>query len=216
MSITAEQLQRFCSTHDIRAWTLKPNTVGAFTYATNMHIAIRIPAADGHVFECHSNLTESMVTKLDEYMSLDGVELGPLNLPPEPAWATCPRCHGTGKCRRCGECNGEGELECDLGHMHRCEDCNGRGQVEGERDPCMECEGSGRDYNGTPVLERSVLIGAVHFDWRYLSMIADLPGAEVGLENAGGPLSEHRRLLFRFAGDGRGIVMPLIPNSECR
>jgi len=80
----------------------------------------------------------------------------------------------------------------------------------------LACEGSGVDYSGTPVMERAVLIGGTHFDWRYLSMIAGLPGAEVGVEHSPSPLSESRRLLFRFEGDGRGVVMPLNPNTEGR
>lgn len=30
---------------------------------------------------------------------------------------------------KCKECEGEGEVECDMGHMHECEECDGTGTI---------------------------------------------------------------------------------------
>lgn len=77
----------------------------------------------------------------------------------------------------CLECEGSGEVECDLGHDHECRSCNGSGHVVGK---CAECNGDGYincniapiGINSTPVEINAHLVGGM-FDM--------LPGEQIGI-----------------------------------
>ena len=86
----------------------------------------------------------------------------------------CEKCEGRVDCL---ECEGSGEVECDLGHDHECRSCNGSGHVVGK---CAECNGDGYincnivpiGINSTPVEISAHLVGGM-FDM--------LPGEQIGI-----------------------------------
>lgn len=198
-------LKEFCAAGEWRSYLEQPFSIGEFTYATNGHMALRVPrrADVGSV----KNAPESIAGMFEK---VEGKEAGARPLPniPDVPMSVCRDCRGGGKVTSCRECGGEGELECDLGHDHECGDCDGRGffPALGREDsairPCPKCYGGGRvPEHGwdTPV----IFPEGVAISIRYARKIAKLPGIRVNsAETYGGPLP------FWFDG-GAGLLMPL-------
>ena len=201
---------------DVRHYLNAPFTDGGWTYATNGYVAIRVPAMEGFAAR------ESVHTKdaIDKLVALEPEQWHDLVLPPAPEWPLCNACGGSGHSTRCLECDGEGERECDLGHMHDCDACGGDGFQGGGTESCYRCFGAGRDKSAALLDECRVCVGGayglgytIHFDWRLLERFADLPDVQIGLM---APCTEHKNGLglIRFQG-GRGVVMPIIaPASQ--
>lgn len=197
-------IEDFCADHhDIRGYLCRPFAWCGFLYASNGHIAVRIPA-DGFVDTEHS--IGKSCARLFETNSFE-------NLEPLPVYATvvlppCGPCDGTGKRKaleECEECRGEGFVEWDNDfHTYGadCKGCDGEGEVNiGDTDiTCERCKGSGTN------LDVPVMFGATAISYRYLKLIQDLPGLLVGL--AGNTFPD--AIPFTFDG-GVGIVMPIYP-----
>jgi len=114
--ITKEQLMPFCSTDECRPMLLKPWTRGAFTYATNGRIIVRL-AAMPDVEECPSAPDAGKMMALYK----PATRLVPIpELQPNPI----------SRIIECVECDGSGIVECDYGHEHQCPECDGSGKEE--------------------------------------------------------------------------------------
>lgn len=108
-------LKKFCCTDGSRAYLMTPFTIGEFTYATNGHIAVRVPALaewpvaekPGLMFEKAPELFAKDVT---EFKPLPSIEFPPIDEEDE-----------------CSACDGRG-------HEHDCEDC---------QCICSNCAGTG-------------------------------------------------------------------------
>lgn len=198
-----ELLARFCAnTLDPREYLLAPFVIGDFVYATNGHIAIRVPRTSapditattdkvpGHLEAMFA--THASTERLDE-------------IPELPAPIACSTCNGTGRRHECPDCDGEGEIRYGR-HDYECAECRGDGQVsDGEGDatvPCNWCSGSGE----APA--QPVKIGSQSYQRRYLALIQSLPGARfTPPDDAMKPLAMG---YFIFEG-GEGVLMPMKP-----
>jgi hypothetical protein len=90
----------------------------------------------------------------------------------------------------CINCEGEGDVECDeCGHSHKCEACKGVG------------------FTGS---RRSISVGGVLFDAKYIEQINELPRVEIDAQPVDGA-----PMCFRFDG-GIGALMPLTRDYERR
>ncbi len=120
------------------------------------------------------------------------------SLPPIPVPGPCDKCHG--KQPKCDECYGDGEHECDCGHVHDCEKCDGEGVME-----CDACH-AGRpiDPLGSAAAVTGCIDGAC-VNLRLLApMIANAPGDAVTVLVTDAESPVH---LF---GDGwQGVLMPM-------
>lgn len=87
----------------------------------------------------------------------------------------------------CRECDGTGQVECDMGHDHECPDCAGLGIV----DEIVE-----------ESLERIELSNGVGFARRYLWVLSKLEGIKIGNPVDNSPL-------FFTHASGEGCLMPL-------
>ena len=112
--LTAKDLKRFCSTDEYRQHLHQPWSAGEWTYATNGHIAVRVPRLDG-VPENDKAPTANILKIFDFQMP----PMRPLNIVELP----------TAEETECEECDGRGR-------QHTCPDCQCPC-------PCQKCDGSG-------------------------------------------------------------------------
>lgn len=111
MTETMIDLQAFCATAPYRSYLHKPFTRGDWTYATNGHIAVRVPALP------HYDDTEgasTIHTFFDVHANATWRPLGHAILP-EAGLVECDACRGRGREHDCPDCS------C------MCEACDGTG-----------------------------------------------------------------------------------------
>ena len=113
-----ELLKKFVSQDDPRKYMRSPFTRGEWTYATNGHIAVRVPKIDGVEI-----LPEKYIPSLEGlFQSVGGNDF--IALPWMPPLEECQLCIGTGIAYECPECDGEGEFEHGT-HSYCCKECGG-------------------------------------------------------------------------------------------
>lgn len=191
-----EQLQKFCAKSDIRYYLLKPWINSGHAFASNGHIAVRVPSDGLFSVVAHGEGQEPNVGALVDNAKALGLPLMaiPELAPPE----VCEACAGTGTAYECEECEGEGSFT-HHGKEYDCKWCNGLGQHQnGQGDPetCFHCDGFGEKAY------RPVAVGDSHFDRRYLALIAALPNAMIAPNGPAGVA------YFTFDG-GDGALMPM-------
>lgn len=112
-------LQQFCSKDQTRESITTPFSIGAFTYATDGRIMIRVAQISG-VGDAGEILAK---TAPKMFSSWTGVgDWKPL---PDPFVVVDPP-------RDCQECDASGWHECDCGHEHPCAKCDGKGKITSE------------------------------------------------------------------------------------
>ena len=188
-------LKKFVSQNDPREYMRSPFNRGEWTYATNGHIAVRVPKIDGI-----ATLAEKHIPKLESlFQSAGGNDF--IVLPTLPPPEKCQMCNGTGAAYECPYCDGKGEFEHGL-HTYKCKECDGTGQVTSGYEAYNEM--SCRHCMGTGVARyKPVKVGASHFDLSYLYLINGLPGAKF---SPGARQLDMARFVF---DGGEGILMPM-------
>lgn len=190
----AELLGRFCAINDIRNYLCHPNRIGAYIYATNGWIAIRIPY-DGSL----------EAQDCDKLPSMPGLFEAPvaefIDMPVMPTAEPCATCSGSGREYKeaCDECDG-GEFD-HGNHSYTCKACDGEGKVnmlvhEGLGAPCEECGGTGHDKG------QHISIGTSTYLRILLDKVATLSGVKIQKHSNG-----NHPARFVFDG-GEGVVMP--------
>lgn len=197
-------LKPFCAS-DYYHWTRlgRPWSAGSWTYATNGHIAIRVPRR-ADVAE-NPDAPEKIEDLFDRFVSESFRPLTARVPPADPP--PCPECRGAGWVVRCPDCNGEGGHDCNCEYCdHHCDGCDGSGYRHGDtgtpqerRIACDECDGTGK----VPDTRRVHFPGGLVLQARYVVMLQDLPGPlEMGVGGGTGPQS------FRGAG-WTALISPL-------
>lgn len=199
-------LKKFCA--DDRYQLSEPWSVDQYTYASNGHVLVRVARRDDAPEKENALNVAQLWEAFDEKADFVG-------LPKTPAFTVtrCLHCRGSGAVVQCIECDGEGTLECDLGHDHECEECQGEGEqpatlIENEGSkPCDECGGEGR----IPDLDKGFSAGValpngVSITLKYLILLNSLPGIRWNLNEG----LEQAPIHFVFDG-GAGLLMKPIP-----
>jgi len=106
-TFTAEQLQPFCeNTGDLRRLHLaQPFTVGAWTYATNGRLAVRVPAIPGVP---GGNVPVEPLFHANPATGAP-IPLAGLTVPPTAGPSICPECLGKNNPDGCDYCEGDGK-----------------------------------------------------------------------------------------------------------
>ncbi len=192
-----------------------------WVYASDGRIAVRVPLADLEREDGEWELFPGIhlaMGKLDWACFEDPGWFFPAVLPPaEWLKVQCSECGGTGRCRKCPECKGTGDVECPCCHQRMdCDACGLTGLRGGlsEGNPCYDCGGSG--VVKTPLGLRAeewpagLIVGS-----RYVETLAALPGLRLDLARWKG---EKFPLAFVFGDEegwrlasrpcGQGFVMP--------
>jgi len=196
--MTAQEiLSRFVGVNDIRFYLNNIIRRPDFFYATNGHIAVRMPIQE-NVEAYESDHPRNIADLFIERKSDTWVEF-----PTLPEGEKCKFCDGTGLGYECDECDGEGEFEYGS-HTYDCKECDGSGQISNrygidrsEKTKCNKCDGKKlKPYQG-------IRVGGSTYDLKYLKDIADLPGMRIAV-----PVGPMATAYFTFDG-GEGILMPM-------
>lgn len=123
--ITKEMLKTFCGLD--RPHLKEPWTWGAWTYATDAAIVIRVPGLIDVQQLPVEHVSQAKVDKVFETDPSDGNFL-PMPQPPPDGWGlVCTVCDGRKVCKKfcCPECGGISEVSAEL----VCTNCNGCGRL---------------------------------------------------------------------------------------
>lgn len=178
-----------------------PFSLGAFSYATNGHLLVRVPRiTDVPEWEA---LNEKATVLFDAF-DMPAVTAALVSIPdfqmPEPE--KCGVCSGAGKTTRCPECDGSGELEFETDYNEysvECETCHGLGSTIGGEQVCECCDGTGNKKES-----KRVEVGCTGFSPHYLTMLKELPGMKIA------PTEPEKANYFKW-NEGDGLIMPMRP-----
>lgn len=201
---TTIDLSRFVAREDeTREYLRTPFRRGAWVYATNRHICVRVPADGVEATDLDPKRIPDLETKFGEAFARAGA-FAPL--PELPPLLECETCSGRGwhAVRKCPSCT-EGEFV----HYTMTYDCLlcvnepisepgwmtfGEGNPDDRKLSCNECHGRGAQMAGEQV-------GGVLFELAYLHWLAALPGVTVRTH---GPADA---MAVKFDG-GEALLMP--------
>ena len=111
--MTLDDLKRFCAdADDSREYLRQPWTRDGYTWATEGHIIIRVPAI--------ADIPDNKGA-----VDADGLFS---RQPDAKEWLAVPTVKAP-KPAKCDDCYGSGLHECNCGHEHTCGVCNGTGKV---------------------------------------------------------------------------------------
>jgi hypothetical protein len=174
-------LQIFCDPE--RDYLSKPFSLGDYSYATNGHIALRMPRRDD-VEQTLDSLMENVAAAMNNYIEAGQKTPGPLLPIPDgelPAWKSepCAFCAGKGKLDHCPTCR----QPCD----------------------CPECDGTGEILGNHPGVEIApgAVVSAVYLGW-----IRELPSPRFRVKKDDDPGAQ---IYFEFDG-GVGILAGRLPS----
>jgi hypothetical protein len=176
-------LQKFCD--PTRDYLSKPFSLGDYSYATNGHIALRLPRRDD-VKQAQDVRAENAVNHINSYIDEFQEKPGPMLPIPDgelPARESRP----------CDFCGGEGKLD----HCPTCDQpCD-----------CPECDGTGEILGDHPGVE--IAAGAVA-SAVYLGWIRELPAPRFRVKKDDDPRAQ---IYFEFDG-GVGILAGRLPSPS--
>lgn len=177
--LTLDELLPFCSPERHRFHLALPFVVGdgGFTYASNGHIAIRVP---GRLTDLDQMKNVPSIVEIFE--RVEGKDYRPFEIvtAEDAKLARCEACNGHRYVVDCQVCDGTGLHECSDDRCrceHNCGSCDGRGafparSTEKIAHKCEDCLGTGRELD-----KRNVDLGAgLAVQWRYLQKVQALPG----------------------------------------
>ena len=176
-------LQRYCANDsDPREYLWRPWRAGEFVYATNGHLAVRVPAADLPDAAENSKAPKSIADLFAG--AFDGREARDFRAMPELP-----------KLIKCLDCKGAGRLECAHG-------------AEGSREQaCESCLGLGYQNR----VNGHTKIGDAFYSDVYLHMLGELPQCRVCPGEPASRAWEPKPQPAAFAFDGgQAILMPYL------
>ena len=165
-------LQLFCGNDEVRTYINAPFRRGDFTYATNGHVLVRVPAIDGDALAGIDNpVSESALYHI-------------LTAHPDPIFAPLRIGLPEQTSKPCEVCGGTGVWKDDPapGMYTTCDNCDGEKTIN---------------------VITSVSVNGVHFDIKYIKLVAALPGAEFSINPIKSSMKSWRDFVpcpFRFDG----------------
>lgn len=212
-------LQRYCANDgDPREYLWRPWRAGEFVYATNGHLAVRVPAADFPDAAENSKAPKSIA---DLFASaFDGREERDFRAMPElPKLIKCLDCKGAGRLHsiKCPDCDDYGEFVHGR-NTYECKECAddpaGPGRLEcangdevSEERACHSCLGLGYQSRGNGHTK----IGDAAYGTVYLHMLGELPQCRVCPGEPAPRTWEPKPQPAAFAFDGgQAILMPYL------
>ena len=177
--ITSADLLPFCSPDRHRSYLSTPFVIGdgGFTYASNGHMAVRVP---GRLTDIDQMKNVPSIVGLFE--AVEEVEYRPFEIvtAEDAKLNFCETCRGTCYVIDCHVCEASGTHTCAddaCGCEHDCGACRGRGVFRARKSEegaryCDDCDATGRVPD-----KRGVTLGpGLAVQWRYLRKVQALPG----------------------------------------
>ncbi len=208
---TIIDLNKFClkDTDGARYALGEPFVQRGFRYATDGRVIIRLPAK-GEKNTAGKKLPECDELFEQKFNIGEGEFVEPV-VKWIPGVIDCPKCDGSGfnSFETCGECDGDGKVECPTcEHVDECEECDGKGAIgEGT---CSECGGK-CDIKTSRA--KGWLFGRLN-NGQLLESVLSLPDILVKCDAVKRDQdSKPKAISFAFSG-GDGILMPLENHGE--
>lgn len=157
-------LERFCGSDPDpkrHQWISRPFSIGAWTYATNGHVMVRIPR--------RPDIPENPEAPARAPELFDEVPKSRMHFLPAPKFEL-PAPHELESEVECEDC-------CGGGKAHACPDC---------RHPCSECDGKG-SYTEHKV--HRTTIGRAAFNSTYIGYLQELPSLELAKSHVSKPMA---------------------------
>lgn len=204
-------LNKFCiGKHDRRQNFSMPFSDANYTYASNMHLIIKVPKIDG-LKNLEGYQYEKIIKSTEKYLlGLEDLSYQPIGDLPPLNYMNCSTCKGAGQLsadKNFSECWGRGEFT--FTNMFNNYDinrksCDGNGSVKDTNNlvPCIECDGE-KQFLDLDLNRMTFTSGGTSLDVNsaYVRMFAELPGAMCAVVENG--------LAIRFDG-GFGFIMRMI------
>jgi len=192
-----EVLNLFIGKDTLRPVMLQPNLENGFVYATNGYCLIKIPSklltGEFSKVEKFPNCESAIGTAvlLEKPLTISISKLADLinTIPKEPIY------------KECKTCDGEGVVECNLGHDHFCEDCDGDGTLK-------EKIGEKINSNNNPLK-----IGVAHYSPVYLEYIIKACQSQ-DIESFVITHQGHNTAMIAKVNDILILAMPITYSSE--
>lgn len=185
LKITMRDLRPFCSQSDWRRHLSEPFTLGAYTYALDGTVNVRVPRIEGEADTENPDQLAAINTIEKIFATCADQVLAPLpfKMPPELPKVECGECEGRGTDCDCPHCDND-ECKCTL--------CNGDGEV---------------------ARSRRIIFEHVCIKERLLRRVAGLPGFQLGMPSEPQKADVINALRFTFDdGQGRagdGLIAPM-------
>ncbi len=178
-NLTLDALLPFCSVERGRSYLSTPFVIGdgQFTYATNGHIAIRVP---GRLIEVDQFKNVPSIVGMFEAVETRPYRQFEIVTAEDAKLDRCEVCKGRRYVIDCETCEGTGAHFCSHESCrceHQCGACDGHGAIfakatESGAHLCFDCDGTGKEID-----KRGVHLGGnLAIQWRYLQKIQALPG----------------------------------------
>lgn len=164
-----------------------------FIYATNGHIAVRIP--NSPECACVDDQEWFIGPKIEAYFAAPAESEYTKFYIELPTPDACDCCDGKGMVSDCPDCDGGTFIHGN--HEYDCKECDGSGEVPGNKRDCFSCDGAGLD------LRSYISYGGSGFMHRYMRLIKGLPNIEIAVHPD--PIKPAK---FRFDG-GEGVLMTM-------
>jgi hypothetical protein len=169
-----------------------------FLYATNGHLAVRMPWPGEWAHQAEGRVPKEL------HLTFHDLRCRAEPSPLPQVVGDCLECGGSGDLpeRPCTECDGQGEgddPDCDCPHCpgsHTCEECDGRGKFG--PGPCDGCAGT-----GLLDAKRSVEVAPGYYLARRYVALLNRYGAMAYLPEE----ADHARPVRFVAGDVEGVLM---------
>lgn len=183
---------------DNRPQLRKPFKQGDYIYASNGKMAVRKKSSADFDTDDVSEVKMDILPWDDFNKEWKWTEVPAVTK--ESAMMVCRTCKGKKFIALCPECNGEGDIECNLGHMHDCERCNRKGIVDdGKLDTvCDRCDGVGTEHS-----DSTLLVGRQLFLCWQLYLIQSVFGKITIADK-----KEMYPIPFKVCDDIEGLIMP--------
>lgn len=182
-------LQKFCSIDESRPIITKPFTRGEFTYATDGHIGIRVPALPEFPHNDLAPKIEERWIDIDAYSEYAPPDLSTTTFPETPTDEELESI-------KCDKCDGEGEIYCHhCGYENECKECSGEGVI-----------GNPKTQEKVAAWKEKVYLrhGKNWLDARIVKkLLEEFPVVEIAT-----PDTKLQPIPFK-AGEIRGVIMPV-------
>jgi hypothetical protein len=197
--ITIETLKKFCATENARPILTAPFSFGAYTYATDRKICIRVPRI-AEVTE-ENDITQRLPWDQDEIAGWQDMPSGYM-VPPR---VVCRSCMGSKKFQPCLDCEFLEGCQEDPTEALDCE------RIQEIGNPCTMCDATGTVFQ-KPYFRVPMRSGGTDLNGEYLEKLRVLPGMIWLAPDPADPLCACVRI--RSSAGWDGMLMPMRPKES--
>lgn len=190
----------FCATSDYRKELTQPFIQSGNYFATDAYTLIHMNV-NGELDvqeQERPNAIDVLPKELHEPIEIDVLKLKNAILTQAPLVDEYHQ-----KERDCDECDGSGEVECDLGHDHDCERCDGEGVI------------AGKNPTGNKIPDEKTIFSFMDSYMRFPILMQLVTAAEIlGVNKIQKIAGEGMKADYFIVGDTKILLMPCMQSDD--